>query len=73
MTKWWALIGVAATATVVAEIATHDAAHAVFPWHDVPGFDLLYGFAGCIVIIVLSKAAGQAWLQRDERYWERHE
>jgi hypothetical protein len=67
------LIGAASAATVVAEIATHDPGHAVFPWHAVPGFDLVYGAAGCVAIIVLSKALGKAWLQRDEDYWETRE
>jgi len=66
MRRWWALAGVAAAASVAAEIATHDAAHAILPWHAVPGFDLVYGFAGCVAIVVVSKALGKAWLQRDE-------
>jgi hypothetical protein len=66
--RWWTVIGVAA-ATVVAEVVTHDAGHDVFPWHAVPGFDLAYGAAGCVAIVVLSKALGKAWLQRDEDYW----
>jgi hypothetical protein len=70
MTRWWALIGAAAGAAVVAEVAAHDAGHAVFPWHAMPGFDLLYGAAGCVAIVVLSKVLGKAWLQRDEDYWE---
>jgi hypothetical protein len=71
--RWWTVIGVAAAATVVAEVVTHDAGHDVFPWHAVPGFDLAYGAAGCVAIVVLSKALGKAWLQRDEDYWETRE
>lgn len=70
MTRWWAWAAVSAAASIAAEIFTHDAGHAAFPWHAVPGFDLVYGFVGCIAIIVLSKALGKAWLQRDEDYWE---
>lgn len=70
MTRWRVLGLIAAAASVVAEIATRDAAHGVFPWHAVPGFDFLYGAVGCAAIIVLSKALGKAWLQRNEDYWE---
>jgi hypothetical protein len=31
----------------------------------------VYGAAGCVAIVLLSKAAGRAWLQRGDDYWER--
>ena len=67
---WWGLAGAAALASVAAKIAYHDAAHARFWWHEVPAFDLVYGFAGCLAIIVLSKALGKLWLQRPEGYYD---
>jgi hypothetical protein len=36
-------------------------------WHHTPGFDLLFGFVGCALIVVVSKALGKAALQRPER------
>ena len=64
-----AIIGVTMAATAVVEVALHTA-HAVFPWHAVPGFDFVYGAASCAAIVVVSKALGKAWLQRDEDHWE---
>lgn len=46
-------------------------AHAESWWHAMPSFDLLYGVAGCIAIVIVSKLLGSAWLQRRERYYER--
>lgn len=47
----------------------HGKAH----WYDqIPGFWAAFGFAGCVLIIVVSKAAGKLWLQRKEDYYERH-
>ncbi|MBM3779182.1 MAG: hypothetical protein FJW23_13270 [Acidimicrobiia bacterium] len=69
--RWWTAIGGTAVASVAAEIGLHDTSHAVFPWHSVPGFDLLWGAAGCLAIIVVSKAIGKAWLQRPDDYWDR--
>lgn len=50
-----------------------------FAWSGVPGFFALFGFAGCVIIILVSKWLGKAWLQRDEDYYgsfdreDRHE
>jgi hypothetical protein len=38
-----------------------------------PFFSALYGFIGCIVIIIGSKALGRFWLQKDEDYYEKHD
>ena len=37
------------------------------------GFCALFGFLGCIAIIVISKFLGGVWLQREEDYYERKE
>lgn len=47
-------------------------AHAAFLWQEIPVFSALYGFIGCILIIVVSKALGHYWLQKDEGYYARH-
>ena len=43
--------------------------HAHFWWENIPGFDAIFGFAGCIVIVIGSKALGHTWLQKDEDYY----
>ena len=70
MTTWLLVAAVLALVSVAAEVAWHDASHAYFWWHRVPGFDLVFGFAGCVAIVVASKALGAWWLQRREDYWE---
>lgn len=41
-------------------------------WDRIPLFYAFFGFVGCIAIIVVSKALGKAFLQKDEDYYERH-
>jgi len=35
-------------------------------WHFLPGFDLAFGLIGCVVLVLVTKAIGQTWLQRPE-------
>lgn len=70
MTPWWVAAAVATLVSVAAEIVWHGASHAYFWWHRLPGFDAMFGLAGCVAIVILSKALGAWWLQRPERYWE---
>ena len=44
--------------------------HAAFRWQEIPGFSAIYGFIGCILIIVVSKALGHHWLQKEEDYYD---
>ncbi|MCW3141091.1 MAG: hypothetical protein N2V72_02760 [Methanophagales archaeon] len=46
--------------------------HAAFLWQEIPGFSAIYGFIGCILIIIVSKALGHYWLQKEEDYYEKH-
>ncbi|WP_440997676.1 hypothetical protein [Arhodomonas sp. SL1] len=40
-----------------------------FPWDGIGGFAALYGFVSCVLIIVVSKALGYAFLYRKEDYY----
>ncbi|MDP2968477.1 MAG: hypothetical protein Q8P64_04640 [Deltaproteobacteria bacterium] len=42
-----------------------------FFWEAFPAFSALYGFIGCVVIIMGSKAIGHYWLQKREDYYEK--
>ena len=44
--------------------------HPHFWWQKIPIFDVLFGFIGCIVIIVVSKWLGHHWLMKDEDYYD---
>ena len=39
-------------------------------WYNIPGYFAVFGFVGCIVIVLASKWIGHAWLQRDEDYYD---
>lgn len=63
--------GLAAAAAAAVDLFAHP--HGETWWHHVPGFDLVYGFLGCVAIVVGSKMLGRAWLQRGERFYEARE
>ena len=39
-------------------------------WHQLPGFDLFFGFLGCAGIVTVSKVLGKVWLQREEGFYD---
>jgi len=41
-----------------------------FWWEKIPVFDALFGFLGCIAILLLSKTLGHYWLQKNEDYYD---
>jgi hypothetical protein len=44
--------------------------HVHFWWEKIPAFDAIFGFLGCIVIVLVSKALGHHWIQKDEDYYD---
>ena len=65
----WTAVVVAVSLLAIELTPIHEA-HGDHWWHHLPGFDLLYGLAGCVAIVLVSKALGSAWLERDARYYE---
>ena len=57
-----------AVMAVVEVLFAHPHYHMI--WNSVPGFDLLIGFAGAWVLILLAKVVMAKILQRDENYYE---
>lgn len=43
--------------------------HVHYWWHAFVGFDIIYGFLGCVAIIVVSKFLGKAFIQKKEDYY----
>jgi len=43
-----------------------------FAWSNISGFFALFGFIGCIALILISKWLGHHWLQRKEDYYDRN-
>tara|TARA_Y100000031_G_C8130415_1_gene342621 strand:- start:8 stop:274 length:267 start_codon:yes stop_codon:yes gene_type:complete len=44
--------------------------HVAFFWDKIPGFNALYGFIACILIIIVSKALGKHWLSKPEDFYD---
>ncbi len=66
---WLIAAGAMAAITVVLELIPGLRGHAALWWQRLPAFDLLYGFVGCVAIVLASKWLGHAWLQRHEDYY----
>ncbi|MBU3917566.1 hypothetical protein KKA14_18695 [bacterium] len=41
-----------------------------FWWQHIPVFDVIYGFFGCVFIILVSKWIGHKWLMKGENYYD---
>lgn len=63
----WSLLAAVTLVSLVAERFAHHKHHYWF--HDIPGFFVLYGFVGCVAIVLLSKWFGKTFVQRDEDYY----
>ena len=44
--------------------------HPHFWWQYVPVYDAVFGFLGCLLIILLAKTLGHFWLQKKEDYYD---
>jgi len=43
--------------------------HVEYWWQGLIGFDIIYGFVGCVAIIVISKKLGKLFIQRKDDYY----
>jgi len=64
----WLVLAIMA-GLVIADLII-PAAYQRYPWDGIGGFGALYGLASCILIIVVSKALGYAFLYKPENYYE---
>ncbi|MCP4751240.1 MAG: hypothetical protein GY866_10120 [Proteobacteria bacterium] len=44
--------------------------HVHFWWDGIPGFDAVYGFFACVLIIVVSKTLGHLGIMQNEDYYQ---
>ena len=44
--------------------------HPHFFWEKIPAFDAIFGFWGCIVIVLIAKSLGHYLLEKDEDYYD---
>jgi hypothetical protein len=69
MRRWFYVgLAVVALAEIVSPLAAHGEQH--FAFESFPAWGSLYGLASCVVIIVVSKFLGKAWLMRREDYYD---
>ena len=62
---WWMFIGILALTVLADLIVTH---HPHFGVDGTFGFAAWYGFIGCVVLVVVSKALGAILKRRDSYY-----
>jgi hypothetical protein len=53
-------------ALVLVEALVFPYDHPVFPWHHVPGYSAAIGLVFAVVVVLLSKALGEWFLQRPD-------
>jgi hypothetical protein len=69
--KSWHRVGLAVATLASLVAGFFGEAHG--PWGSIPLFWGGFGFAGCVLIIVISKAIGRHLLTRSEDYYARTE
>lgn len=69
MKRAWGLAAACGAVAVALEFGFRHELHAKYPWHEWPGFDLVFGLLGCALIVVASKWLGRTLLQRPEDFY----
>ena len=66
----WILLALPIVGTLILHFfgPEHPYPHA---WDKIPLFYGFFGFVGCVLIIVVSKALGKAFLQKKEDFYDR--
>jgi len=70
MKTWhWVLLGILAALSLIVELAVLYG-HGHHWWSVIPGFYILWGFLGSLVLAYTSKWFGHTFLSRDKDYYE---
>ena len=65
------IIALIILATIICDLLFPVAHHNNgFWWTHILGFFLLFGFIGCLILIIIPKIIGHSWLQRKEDYYD---
>ncbi len=67
----WILLALLTFGTLILQYfgPEHPYPHA---WDHIPLFYAAFGFLGCVLIIIVSKALGKRLLQKSENYYDRN-
>lgn len=49
--------------------ASQDSAHESW-WNRIPGFFIIFGFLGAVLLVVMAKALGKYLIQKKEDYYD---
>jgi len=70
MKTWhWIALGLVTLITIALQLFGPENKHG-HAWDSIPAFYAIYGFVGCVLIIVISKALGKGALQKPEDYYD---
>jgi asparagine N-glycosylation enzyme membrane subunit Stt3 len=69
MKKWW-IIALAVLTILSLAAGFFSSGEPGHWWNNVPGFFILFGLAGCILLILFSKKIGKLFLLKDEDYYD---
>jgi len=71
MKTWhWVALGILTVISLILEFTLLSGYDSHW-WNHIPGFYILLGFIGCVLIIFISKWMGYTFLYKDEQYYER--
>ena len=67
--RFYVCLALVALAEIVL-LFVFDGGHSHFAFEHLPAWGSLFGFISCVLIIVVSKLIGKAWLMRREDYYD---
>ena len=71
---WFIIFAAALVISVITDLCIIGHAEAAEHWWmHIPGFFALFGFIGCIALIIVAKLAAHYWLQKKEDYYGKHD
>lgn len=72
MKRWYYVtFSILAIAALIAELVIPPSTtHEPLWWEEIPYFFGIFGFIGCIALILVSKLLGKLFLQRKETYYD---
>lgn len=73
MKKWfWFILLILIIISIYGEFNSHHetSSHSIHSWSGIPMFYLIFGFFGCILLIVFAKILGHIFLARKEEYYD---